>query len=265
MAGLVRNSFSALEQFDFCERQFFFRRVLKLPEPPSHYLSIGNLYHDCIAYLLAVPGDDPEALVRRLLAKHKGETGWVCPTPDETLVKEVVQNLGRLQTQVFPYLKPRRRPDGTLEIEQWATRWITGKIDLVSETTPVVDPAGRITGAVESRPCVVDWKSKSSTKKRTQEETNRSKQLALYCLEKELDTGAFVEIPRDVAVPINVVVVQFTPEELDYWARWFQAQFAAMQSRGREESAYKLAPPGHPLCSERWCAHWARCPGGGKS
>jgi hypothetical protein len=61
---------------------------------------------------------------------------------------------------------------------------------------------------------------------------------------------------------IHVDVIRFDDYDLVRWGKFFEAQFAAMSSRGREEAEYKLAPRGHGLCSPTWCPYWDRCPGG---
>jgi PD-(D/E)XK nuclease superfamily protein len=252
---VASRSFSAIEQFEFCEMQYFYDRILKLPRPPNHYFSIGGLYHDCLARMTEEPEFDLDALVTETLNIHRQKTDWNCPTSDDLLIAEVVANLWRVNQEICPHLQP-------LEVETWARRFYLGKIDLLSATTPVVNSYGAITGSIPEK-CVIDWKVKfSAKKKRDQDSTDNSKQLALYCLEKGVTRAAFVEIPRDLAQPLNTIVTEFTAEQLEWWGRWFNHQFAAAESRGQDPKNYRLAPPGHPLCSARWCHHYTRCPGG---
>lgn len=245
----VKPSHSALEQFLFCERQFWFRRIAKIPEPPSHYLAIGNLYHECLATLLEEGGVD----VAVTLAVNKRSPNWTSPTPDKKLIPEVVQNLTRVKEQIFPYIEP-------LSVEEWSRRHFLAKLDVVSAVTPVVE-GGRIVGA-DRGPCIIDWKTVFSRKKRSSKDAAGSQQLALYAIEAECNDAAFVEIPRDVKWPLNVVVTHFTDAQLHAWKRYFEQQFAAMWSRGPDPAAYRLAKKGESLCSSDWCRYWDRCKAG---
>ena len=139
---------------------------------------------------------------------------------------------------------------------------VTVVLDCVSAWTPVTSPDGQVTGHVD-HPCVVDWKVKFSTReRRTQDSVEESAQLALYCLESGYQNAAFVEIPRDVRAPIQTFVSRFPPDDLVRWRRWHDNQRAAMGTRGPDEAAYRLAEPGHKLCSATYCPFFSTCPGG---
>jgi CRISPR/Cas system-associated exonuclease Cas4 (RecB family) len=62
---------SRLDTYTRCERKFFFQRVLRIEEPGSIYLTIGNLFHDVLKQLVKVDmtGDD----VRVALASDADE------------------------------------------------------------------------------------------------------------------------------------------------------------------------------------------------
>lgn len=247
----VKPSFSALDQFLNCERQFYFARILKLEREPSHYLAIGGLGHEVLAD--AAIGNRVD--VRSKLARHKELTEWKSDVPDDVLVRQLETILERVRKEVLPYLD-------VAAVEQWYRTPYLAKIDLLSNTTPLVDAHGKIVGKV-TKPCVIDWKFKfSSRSRRDQESTDHSAQLALYCLQTGADTAAFVEIPREGG-PTHTLVTNFSAYDLVYWRRYLDSQFAAVASRGEEEAAYRLAPAGHPLCRPQFCTFWRRCPGGG--
>lgn len=262
----VRPSFSALDQFLNCERQFFYRRILGLPEPPSFYLAVGILYHDCLAELIEKREVDVEAA----LARAKRAPGWTCPTPDDALIEEVQTNLQRVVDEVLTPMGlsgwDPTAGDLGCQVEKWSNEInpkarFCAKIDFLSFRTPIVDD-GRIVD-YEEEPCVVDWKTVFGTfRKRTQESTDASAQLALYCLEAGVHNAAFVEIPRDPDQDIRTIVTHFDNADLARWSQYFDEQFAAIRTRGDKEAAYRLAAPGHRLCSVKWCAYWNRCPGG---
>jgi hypothetical protein len=248
----VKHSFSALDTFsNICERQFYYKSVLKEPEPPSEYLIIGGYYHEVIANALT----GGQAGADYLLQKIKKEQGWIDTIDEKALVAEVQANLRRLEAEVFPHLK-------VTEVEKWSP-WegpYCAKLDVYSATTPIVDAKGAITG-VKDEPCVIDWKT-SFGKRRKQKDVESSLQLVLYCLVKECRSAAFIEIPRKTSLPIVTLPVTFDDYWLNRYKTYMDVQFAAMDSRGTCEEAYKLAPQGHPLCKPQYCRYWRRCPGG---
>lgn len=251
----VKRSYTALRQFEFCERQFYYRKILGLPESPSIHLSLGILYHEALEALckfLAIDKDQIAALI----VKAKGSPLWVDPgITDEALLEEIWVNLGRVNREVFQGGKGLK----VLKVETWGTRYCC-KIDILAANTPVIEE-GRIVSFLDE-PCVVDWKTKSGDKKRSQYATDLNPQLALYCLDSGVFNAAIVEIPRSPLQDLNTIFTRFDQYDLDRWAKFFDAQFAAMNSRGLEEAEYKLAVRGHGLCSPRWCSYWDRCPGG---
>jgi hypothetical protein len=253
----VRHSFTALRQFETCERQFYFQRILGLPETPGPQLAVGIVYHASIEDRLMRPGVSAQQHARNGLRAAQANKGWCDPKiAEEDLINEVAGALMRLEP-IFAALTPRKGPDGQDQVEVWCERF-TGKVDLVAERTPVCE-GGTIIGSDEG-PCVIDWKTKGLTSSRYKKD--HSQQLALYCLEFGCQAGAIVEIPRDAREDINIEVTRFDAAELERWDVYFAAQFAAMSSRGADEAQYKLAVRGHGLCSPRWCQFWNRCPGG---
>jgi len=230
--GAVRHSPTALQQFlDVCERQFYYKRVLKLPEPSSEYLEKGNIYHDALATVLGKK---------------------ICPPLQA--IPNLEANIERLKEKVFPWLDPEA-------IEEWAKKYYCGKIDLISKVTPVTNELNEI---VSNRPgrCVVDWKIVFKKPKWSQKKADESIQLALYAIETGAHSAAYVEIPDNPVWPIRTFVTHYPDYYLKRWKRWLDAQFAAMDSRGTDEAAYRLASVNHGLCSPRWCPYWKRCPGG---
>lgn len=254
MSNEVKRSYTALRQFEFCERQFYYRRILGLPEPPSIALGVGILYHECLEHLCKEPVTRGQ--IATMLAKAKATPIWADPgVTDDVLIDEIAINLARVQREILQ--------DGKgLQIKKsefWGTTYCA-KIDVLAGNTPVVD-SGRIVEFVD-RPCVVDWKTKGGAKKRSQYATDLNPQLALYCLDVGVNDAAIIEIPRNPKEDLNVITTQFDQYELSRWGKFFDAQFDAMNSRGTQEWEYKLAYRGHGLCSPRWCPYWDRCPGG---
>lgn len=249
----VRKSITALKQFEFCERQFYYQRILKLPEKPSIHLALGILYHNCLERI-ALGKELTNAAILNLIAEAAASPLWVEPqiTLDE-LAAEIQFNLRRVQQQVLPHLCVQ-----TAEV--WGTHYCA-KVDIVAGNTPVVED-GKIIDVLKGERCIVDWKTVSKLRSRSQYEVDQSGQLALYCLEFDAAAGAIIEIPRNPNQDLNVIVTRFDIYDLNRWRNFFDAQFAAMNSRGTNEAEYKLATRGHGLCSPKWCTHWDQCPGG---
>lgn len=249
----MARSHSALESFLKCERRYYFERVAKLEQPPSHYLSIGLLYHEAIAAALVAPTVNLDTLLRR----HKEKPGWSCKWADSDILRGLTANIARLRTSVFPHIKP-------LVIEKKvAERGFYGVLDVVSSCRPITDESMSIIGTDESRSCVLDWKVKFSNRgRRDQKSADTSQQLAIYALMSGKFSAGFIEIPVEVSEPINVIMTDFSELELERWERYLKSQFVAIESRGADPTAYRLAEPSNALCSERWCPFFGRCPGG---
>lgn len=256
MAERQWKSFSALNQFMQCERQFYYRRIAKIPEPPSHYLAIGILYHEAIEALVHGRRNNCGFDLNDLYNENVNKPSWSSPTSKENLLREIEDNLCRLEQDILDHF----------DLSQWTCEKFhkyLARIDVLSPQTPVLNEAGKITGVIDE-PCVLDWKVKFSTRnRRTQEDVDTSPQLALYCLLEGVNNAAFVEIPRSQRAPINILLRTFDDDELSYYSKYFTEQAKAVESRGRDESAFRLAAPEHRLCTEQWCPFWARCPGGG--
>lgn len=243
MGNSVSRSPTALAQFERCERQFYYQRVLRLPEgPPSAALSIGTLYHAAIEQLVRTG----EVSVDALIASARESSGWADPgCTDEALAAELVVALLKVDEVLKQY--PVLIDDDGPMVERRGKKY-SCRIDYVGE-----GPEGRT---------VLDWKTTASKRRRSQADADNSAQLALYCIETGAHHAAFVEIPRDGG-PLNLVASSFDDWELARWAAYLDAQFAAMNSRGPAEADFRLAARGHPLCNVRFCPYWSRCPGGG--
>jgi len=250
----VRPSFTALRQFEDCERKFYYRWILGLGEEPGPQLAVGIAYH-CAVELVQL-GSALDLIGERAIAIAKTNKGWCDPgIPEAELAAEIDAQLVRL-APILAKLPPLV-VDGKPQVEIWCKK-VTGKIDEVCVGTPVLEE-GEIVRLDEGI-CVIDFKTKGFTTKRYKKD--HSMQLVHYCRDVGAKAGAIVTIPRDMREDIEIDVYRFTEEELRRWGKYLDAQFGAMASRGQDEAQYKLAVRGHGLCSPRWCQFWDRCPGG---
>lgn len=250
----VRPSFTALRQFEDCERKYYYRFVLGLEEEPGPQLAVGIAYHAAIE--LIQRGSALDRIGERAIAIAKTNKGWCNPgISEEELAAEIFHNMVRLAPTLAAL--PPQIIDGKPQVEVWCTKY-TGKIDEVCVGTPVLEE-GRIV-RLDPGICVVDYKTKGFTTKRYKKD--HSLQLAHYCRDVDARAGAIVTIPRDSREDIEIDVYTFSDADLARWGVYLDAQFAAMASRGQDEAQFKLATRGFPLCSPRWCQFWDRCPGG---
>lgn len=261
----LTRSFTNYEEFtNGCERRLFYRKVRKVVEPASHYLAIGSFYHAVLAvhmdaHMIVVTS---RQAIETLLGAEQAKPGWAQDASDAQLVDEAVSAVERVSKQLRPALRPTHVEAWSRDINPAAK--YTAKLDLVSSRSPVVNEDGEVVGALDE-PCVVDWKVNFGPRpKRSRESAANSAQLALYCLEAGVKRAFFVEIPRSPALPIAVLGAEYDDYTLARWRRHFDEQFAAMESRGAGEAAWKLASPSFPLCSPKWCPFWKVCPGGGQ-
>ncbi len=252
-------SFSSLNQFLNCERQWFYQRVAKKPRPPSHYLSIGSLYHHVFEMMVR---DDlwssPELieLIHDLYVEHSCQDDWKCPTTQENLCAEIYANAVRVRDQVF-------MPLAADELVAEKSHKYLAQIDVRANMIPKVEMA-QIVGS-EPGECILDYKIKFSTwNRRGQEDADNSAQLALYCILEGVHDAFYVEVPRSTKASINVIGKRFTDEELAWWSRFYDQQTAAINSRDKSDPlSWRLSDPANSLCSKKFCPYWGDCPGGG--
>ncbi len=244
---LIKHSHSALEQLLSCERRLWFEKIAKVPQAPNVYFSVGNFYHAVIADALT-PG--PEITDAWLLERVRREEAgaWLQDVPNDRLLAEA-KAVRSSVASIRPFVRP-------VAIEQWFRTPYLAKVDCLSECTPIAGADGVPVGS-SARPAVLDWKLVFGSRRKERSPA----QLALYCLSTGAKDAGFVEFFRDGRRPF-LSMTSFNDYDLARWRRYFDAQFLALDRRGPEEAAYRLADPNNPLCSSRWCPHWRYCEGG---
>jgi hypothetical protein len=249
-------SFSSLDTFSKCERQWWYKYIMKIPEGPAAQLVVGIVYHEALAYLLekkTLPGSDQ---ITSWFVEQSTKGYWDSSIDVTRSTEEILKVCARVKSEIVPYLRVE-------QIETWLPRGgaYTGKIDAILEETPVVD-SGAI---VDSKPgrCIVDWKTVESAAKaaKNAQYKDHAFQLAMYALPLGIRAGAIIEVPRDGVSAINTSVYSFDDAFLRRGQRWLDTQIAAIETRKTEDTC-KLAAWGHSLCSPRFCPYWTRCPGG---
>jgi PD-(D/E)XK nuclease superfamily protein len=230
---VAKFSFSQLETALGCERRWYYEKIEKRARPDNVYFAAGNYLHSRAE--LRLLGQDttvtPGKLVKPELLKHL--------------------DLAYAQLEAKVLSKIVARP-GSIESRFSTPDW-SGKIDCVADSGPAEWEL--------SFPLVLDWKT-CHTRRFMQRKPADSPQLALYAKEAGTLAAAFVECDLFPPYEIRVLGATFTPEILEWWGRWLEAQRRALLSRGEDINNYRLASAGDPLCSVRFCPHYQYCAGG---
>jgi PD-(D/E)XK nuclease superfamily protein len=229
----MKFSFSQLETYLQCERKWYYEKIEKRARPDNFYFAAGNYLHS--------------RAERRLLGQDTTVTPGKLVKPE--LLKHLDLAYARLEADVLSKITPR---PGSIESRFSTPDW-SGKIDCVADSGPAEWEL--------PFPLVLDWKT-CHTRRFMQRKPADSPQLALYAKEAGTLAAAFVECDLFPPHEIRVLGATFTPEILEWWGRWLDAQRRALLSRGEDINNYRLASAGDPLCSVRFCSHWDYCIGG---
>lgn len=154
---LQRVSFSRLQQFEACPRQYFFKAELKLPEAPSKSLVLGNVVHTLAAeIMMGRPPAEVDRMAEELVAKEP------LLEPEEDL--PVVLSMSRA-AQRFRSLGPQveRQVEQWLEVDIGEGVCLRGKADLIE--------------IASDRIRITDWKTNFKAYG-----INQTQQLDLYAL-----------------------------------------------------------------------------------
>lgn len=248
-------SFSALDLFEQCERRFFHERVEGRRAPPNHYLAVGHAYHTALAAIWGAEGGYV-TLTQIAVDQHQEElvSAGINTAP---LVTEIADRLAALAAAGWWVNARPRSPE-------WVERRFTnrrtgfeGVIDLLSARTPITAD-GRLDGWAD-RPCVVDYKTITSDRRRSQRDVEQSDQLALYALEADVRDACIVEIPRDLSKPIKYRAVSYTDAALRNWRLFLESRRRTIMQRGKVKERYAMTHPSNYLCTARWCPFFREC------
>lgn len=124
-AGAQKVSYSRLQNFETCPRQYFFRYELGLPEPPSHALALGTVVHTLLEMTML---GQPKAEVDRRAEELVAATPPLKLDADLPVVLEMLRRARRFQPLA---------PDAERQVEQWLELdvgggvLLRGKADLI--------------------------------------------------------------------------------------------------------------------------------------
>lgn len=255
-------SFSAEDLFSTCERKFYYERVVGEKSGDNAITVVGDTYHKVLAdYWRRHEAVSLERIVKEQLARDTPRLQSFGIDVGE-LEGELFFNVSRVATTLFVPggIEPEWH-DNEPVIERDFINTALGRrgiIDMVSRRSPLVDGAGNVVGFAEE-PCVLDYKSVSSERRRSERDAKFSEQLALYADTVDVRRAGYVEIPRNTNRPLNVRMVTYSDQDIRWFRKYAAEIAAAIRSRGTDMLNYKRTERSNPLCSPMWCKKFTEC------
>lgn len=258
------HSYSRINTFaNFCERRHAFEALF--PTPPNDAMRKGSHVHKGLEDMARAMRQTPEAgahgAAEYAKAQNRKKKGF--------LPRAEFGGYMNVAVPAFRHLRP-------LEVEKWVTKipgvsyTVRGRIDLISETTPIFDSSGLPVGAKEGK-SIIDHKTLSRPAGMLSvAEAKKSLQLQMYALATGVKTVAYLYY-LSASSPVHGVCVTFTDEVLELRKKWLTDITQVIESRwsgaklgtkiGEEYnlSGFSLAPSDHPWCSKKYCPYWSRC------
>jgi RecB family exonuclease len=239
--GRVRLSFSRIDTYQTCPRQFRYAYIDRLPGVPSPHLSFGSSIHGALEAfydrkLPACPSE--EELLGALYASWESAGFRDLPREEQLAYYRHAQDvLRRFHRRAAPTYRLPVATEAWFELPIGYEAVVVGSIDRVD-----VDEAGDLH--------VIDYKTNRKAKPR--ERVAGSLQLAIYALACRHLYGA---LPATVALDFVVpgVVVSVTREELD-----LDGARQAILDTAAAVRAERYEPVPNRLCD--WCDFRAICP-----
>lgn len=154
-------SASKLNSFARCERQFFYRNVLRMKEPESIYLKVGTLVHDALKEIIR-PGaarDEVRAALRDAGTREIAERLVAGAMPDAgTWMRALSVN----------YLEDMLVSVATLEAQRegnYRVRMVEETVEADVDGMPLRGRVDRVDDVEGLGPLVIDYKTSGSIKK----------------------------------------------------------------------------------------------------
>jgi len=252
----LRLSPSQVSTYLRCPRQWYYRYVEKLKEPPSGALSLGRSAHVALDHNYSQkvqtgadrPVDEVVEVFREDFHAREKEVAWKEGETPEKVGKEGASCVRTYQEKVAPKVQP-------ILVEKFWT------VDF--ENVPGLTMAGRI-DLVDSNHFLRDSKFKS--RKPNPNEAHRSYQLTYYGVGHRKLTGKLPEayqldVVTRTKVP-GIFPIKTSRSEADISRA---LRLVVLIMRAIKTGLFPPADPDSWICSEKWCGYWHRCPfGGGK-
>lgn len=239
--GRVRLSFSRIDTYQRCPRQFRYAYIDRLPARPAPHLSFGTSIHRALEtfYDRKLPRCPTEEELLGFLYDAWDGAGFAGLDREEQLAyyRHAQDVLRRFHAREAPRYRLPADTEAWFELPVGDTALVVGSIDRVD-----IDDDGVLT--------VIDYKT--SRRVRDRAAVARSLQLSLYALACEHLYGALPgAVALDFVVAGMTVEVPLAELDLDRARRAVEDTAAAVRAE-----AYEPTPNG--LCA--WCDHRAVCP-----
>ena len=239
--GRVRLSFSRLDTYRTCPRQFRYGYVDRLPGVPGPHLSFGSSIHAALEafYDRKLPGCPSEEDLLGFLYEHWDSSGFVSMSREEqlTFYRHAQNVLRRFHRREAPRYRLPAATEAWFELPIEYEAVVVGSIDRVD-----VDDDGRFH--------VIDYKT--NRKVRDRQRVAGSLQLAIYALACRHLYGALpATVSLDFVVPGVTVTVPIDDIDLDGTRQIVLDTAAAVR-------AERYEPTPNPLCP--WCDFRTICP-----
>ncbi|QBI18261.1 PD-(D/E)XK nuclease family protein [Egibacter rhizosphaerae] len=250
----LRLSFSRVDTYRRCPRQYRYAYIDKLPQPPSPHLSFGSSVHGALERWWDRKLPDPPPLEELLQALYDAwdTTGFAGMEREEQLrwYTHARDVLARHHARFAEHYVPPVAVEQWFEVPLPDDIVVVGSIDLVVPTGAGTDASS---GAASNGLGIIDWKTNRRAK--TREQVAGDLQLAIYALAARHLWGHDPDwVALDFVVPGMRVTVP--REEIDVDAAVAKVRETA--ARIRSEA---FEPQPSRLCA--WCDFRTECPAGG--
>ncbi len=205
---------SKLNSYARCPRQFFYRQVLKIKEPDSIYLQVGNLVHDALKEIIALGATRDEI---RAALQHAGTREIA-----ERLVSEKFQDAGAWMRELsVKYLDDMLRAVAALEAERegnYTVRMLEEAVEGEIEGMPFSGRFDRVDDVEGLGAVVIDYKVSGNVDKTCKTVLKKMEQnfwqipvYATMATLKDVKPAAFVYYALPPGEKSHAVGVQLVP------------------------------------------------------
>jgi putative RecB family exonuclease len=238
--GRVRLSFSRIDTYRTCPRQFRYRYIDRLPGKPAPALSFGSSIHDALErfYDRKLPVEPSEDELVDMLYESWDSSGF-----GDLSREEQMQYYRQGQDVLRRY---HRKVTGSYRLPVATEAWF----ELPFEDAVVVGSIDRVDSDEDGSLRIVDYKTNKRVKDRSR--VAGSLQLAIYALACEHLYGELpVSVALDFVVPGVEIQVPIGDIDLDAARRAVADTAAAVKAQQFEATPMRLCD---------WCDQRAVCP-----
>ena len=245
---------TSTNQFQRCEAQWVYRKVLGIKKPPGAALTMGKCYdRGCQGQFYSRMDDEKDLPVDDVLGrfeeewdKEKDGTDW--QDDDEGAVKDT--GMGCLtayyEDGMLDIIPTSVQEEVIIPFEDETLPNILGYVDVVHDSTVIID-------------------QKTAGRKQSNMNADHRTQMTIYKLAMEALHGREFSTRVDYAIKtkkpyIQLIDVEIAQADCDFQLRQI-ARVAQRMAYLADETNRHLAIPNrnHMLCSERWCGYWTEC------